>query len=144
MSRTGKLLSGLVAALLAGWLQHGPIGTGEALIGKLETQARELVAATEVPGVGVTFARAPLSRTAVLSGPANEFQRNGMGEMPGLTGMVGSIEGVEAVNWADEPEAGKAAFPLLAEVLVATAIAYLIGVGAGWLLFGRKRRESYL
>ncbi len=34
--------------------------------------------------------------------------------------------------------------PLLAETLIFMALAYLLGVGFGWLLFGRRRRQSYL
>jgi hypothetical protein len=34
--------------------------------------------------------------------------------------------------------------PLLVEMLILTAIAYLIGLGIGWLLFGRKKREGFL
>ncbi len=144
MPKTSKLLIGLVAALLAGWLQHGPLGSGEALVADLERQSRDLVTEAAVPGGGVSFPRAPLSCTAILAGPANDFQRNGMGEMPGLTGLIGQIDGVEAVRWADDPASGEDGFPLLAEVLAGCALAYLIGLGIGWLLFGRKKRESYL
>lgn len=34
--------------------------------------------------------------------------------------------------------------PLLAETLILAALAWLIGVGIGWLLFGRRRRSSFL
>lgn len=34
--------------------------------------------------------------------------------------------------------------PLLAETLILVAAAYLAGIGAGWLLFGRRRRTSFL
>ena len=34
--------------------------------------------------------------------------------------------------------------PLLAETLILIAVAYLVGVGLGWLLFGRKKRDSFL
>ena len=34
--------------------------------------------------------------------------------------------------------------PLLIETLLLSAVAWLIGLGIGWLLFGRKRRESFL
>lgn len=142
MSRTVKLLIGLVAALLAAWLVHGPLGTGEAFVAGMESEARVTVAATEVRGIGVSFPRAPLSRTAILSGDANDFQRNGMGEQPGLTGLIGLVPGVEKVRWADE--SGSDALPLLAEVLAAAAVAYAIGILIGWLMFGRPRRESYL
>ena len=34
--------------------------------------------------------------------------------------------------------------PLLAETLILTALAYLIGVGIGWLFFGRPKKTSFL
>jgi len=34
--------------------------------------------------------------------------------------------------------------PLIAETLILVAIAYLLGVGLAWLLWGRKRREGFL
>jgi len=34
--------------------------------------------------------------------------------------------------------------PLLAETLILVAIAYAIGVGLGWLFFGRPKKTSYL
>lgn len=34
--------------------------------------------------------------------------------------------------------------PLLAETLILTALAYLVGLALGWLLFGRRRKTSFL
>ena len=34
--------------------------------------------------------------------------------------------------------------PLLLETLIVLVVAYLLGVGLGWLFFGRRKRESYL
>ena len=34
--------------------------------------------------------------------------------------------------------------PLLAETLILIALAFLLGLGAAWLLFGRPKRESFL
>ena len=34
--------------------------------------------------------------------------------------------------------------PLLAEILILTALSYAIGVGIGWLLFGRPKKTSFL
>lgn len=144
MSRTVKFLIGLVAALLAGWVYYAPLGHGEALINSLDTQARAAVERAEVPGVTVALGRDPLSRTATLSGPADAFQREGQGELPGLTEIVADVPGIGRVQWADEPPAGGLAAPLIVETLAATLLAYLIGVGAGWLFFGRPRREHYL
>ena len=34
--------------------------------------------------------------------------------------------------------------PLLVETLLLVAMAYLLGLGLGWLLFGRAKREGFL
>ena len=34
--------------------------------------------------------------------------------------------------------------PLIAETLILTACFYAVGVGIGWLLFGRPKKTSYL
>ena len=39
---------------------------------------------------------------------------------------------------------GRLMMPLLAETLIALAIAYLVGVGLAWLLFGRQKKDTYL
>lgn len=143
MSRIVKFLIGLAAVILFGWIYHGPMGGGERLVGALEAQAKERVAETEVPGVTVGLSRDPLARTVILSGPANDLQREGLGSQKGLNDLVGEIEGVAGVRWADQPAEG-AIMPLLAETLGALLIAYLVGVGLAWPLFGRKKRESFL
>ena len=144
MSRTVKFSIGLVAALLTGWIHYGPLGHGQALVDGLEAQARAAVERTEVPGVTVALGHDPLSRTATLSGPADAFQREGQGELPGLTEIVTAVPGIGRVQWADEPANGGLAAPLIVETLAAILLAYLIGIGAGWLFFGRPRREHYL
>lgn len=107
MSSLTKFLIGLVAVLIMGWFHHGPLGAGEALVGKLEGQAQAAVAKAGVPGVTVRLPRDPLSRKAILSGPANDFQREGQGELPGLNDLVGDIEGVSGVEWTNPlPAAG--------------------------------------
>lgn len=143
MSPTVKILIGLAAALLTGWVSHAPLGRGEALVSAIESEARGRVAAWDVPGIDVRLGREPLSRTATLAGPANDFQRRGMGSQPGLTQIVGSVDGIGAVRWVDEPGRGGGGLPLLAETLLLLAFAYLIGLGLGWLLWGRRRREGF-
>ena len=34
--------------------------------------------------------------------------------------------------------------PLVAETLILIALFYLLGVGIGWLLFGRPKKRNYL
>jgi hypothetical protein len=140
MSPLVKFLIGLAAALVSGWAFHGPFGAGETFIASLEGQAREAVAGADLPGVAVNMERNPLSRTARMSGDADQFQREGMGSLKGLNDRVGEIEGVANVRWSDESDQRGFTLPLLAEALLAVVAAYLIAVGFGWLLFGRRRR----
>jgi hypothetical protein len=138
-----KLLIGLALTLAAAWVWHGPLGRGARLVDGLERQARAAVAEENLPGIEVRLDRRPLARNATLSGPANDFQRNGMGSMPGLTGKVAAIDGIGTVLWADQPKRERRALPLLAETLILAALAYLIGLGLGWFLWGRPRREGF-
>jgi hypothetical protein len=86
--------------------------------------------------------RAPLARAATLAGPADDFQRNGMGSQKGLTQMVADVPGVAVVRWADEPGSGFV-LPLLAETDLLALLAYAIGLGIAWLFWGRPPRERY-
>jgi hypothetical protein len=99
MSPIPKFLIGLAAALIAGWISHGPLGYGEAFIERLEAHANRRLQLVAVPGVAVRMQRSPLSRTAILSGPANDFQREGMGSYPGIDERIESIPGMGRIRW---------------------------------------------
>jgi hypothetical protein len=133
---------GLAVALLAAWLYHGPYGGGERFISALEQRAQLRLRFAELPGISVRMQREPLARVALLSGEANDFQRQGMGSFPGIDDRMLTIPGMAAIRWNDEP--GGRALPLLAETMLLAALAWSIGLAIGWLLFGRKKRESFL
>lgn len=101
MSAWPKFLIGLSAALLTGWASHGPLGRGEEFIGRLEAQARAVVRAADLPGVQVRLRREPLAREAILSGPADDFQREGLGQFPGLNDRVRAIPGISGIRWEE-------------------------------------------
>lgn len=136
-----KFLLGLAAVLLMGWIYHGPVGNGEALIGRLEAQAKQVVAKSNVPGVAVRFSREPISRLAMMSGTADPFQREGQGELKGLNDLVGEIPGVSGVRWTDEE--ARSTMPLIAETLLQLFLSYLLGFGLAWLIFRKRDRENY-
>src|SRR5918992_4908781 len=104
MPMVAKLLIGFAAALLAGWLSHGPLGRGGQFVDSLQAGAEAKLREAALPGVTVSFPRDPLARTAILSGPANDFQRNGLGGLPGLTQRVAAVSRIARVRWADEAE----------------------------------------
>jgi len=140
-----KILTGLVAVLAAAWAWHAPLGRGEAFAQRLDREARAAIAPVGLPGVDVRIQRDPIARNAVFSGPANDLQREGLGSEKGLSDYVRAVPGVSAVRWADQADSGgRGAIPLLAETMLLAALAYLIGLGLGWLLWGRPRREGFL
>lgn len=143
MPRAMKFTIGLIAVLIMGWLYHGPMGHGAALVGALEGQAQAAVAKTEIPGVAVALGHDPLSRTATLTGQADPFQREGQGELKGLNQIVGEIEGIAGVQWASPPTSQATSVPLLAETLALILLAYLAGLAIAWLAFGRPEKHGY-
>ena len=143
MPAYARLLIGVAAAMLAGWIAHGPLGQGQAFADRLEAQARAVVAEAEIAGVAAHIARAPLARRAQLSGPADTFQREGQGLFPGLNDRILSIPGIAALAWADETAGGGWPLPLLLETEIIVLVAFLVGLGIARLWF-RRRREGYL
>src|SRR3712207_2073964 len=101
MSSWLKFLIGFAAALLAGWIAHGPLGQGEAFVGRLEAQAQAVVRDSELPGGQGRLARDPLAREAILSGPADDVEREGQGQFPGLNGRVRAIAGISGIRWEE-------------------------------------------
>jgi OOP family OmpA-OmpF porin len=139
-----KFLIGLAAALLGGWLVHGPLGQGESFVDRLQSRADAVLRDAAVPGVEVRFPRAPLSRQAILSGPANAFQREGQGLFPGLNDRMSAIRGVSGLRWDDAGSAARGrSIPLFAEIELMAFLAYLVGIGLARLFF-RPRREHFL
>jgi hypothetical protein len=107
MSNGLKFLIGLAAALLAGWVSHGPLGRGEAFVEQLDSAMQPLVPGFNVPGVTATMQRDPLARTAILTGPADCFQRRGLGSLRGIDGRVLTIPGMGRVEWSNQPPEGE-------------------------------------
>lgn len=137
-----KLLVGLAAVLLLGWINYGPLGHGARFINASESRARAVIAETNLANIKVRLDRHPLRRAATLSGPADDFQRNGMGGFKGLTERVADVPGIGTVRWADEPRSGGFTLPLLAEILLLMCGGYLLGLVLA-LLFVRRKRDRY-
>ena len=138
-----KLLIGIVAVLVMGWIWHGPAGRGEAFAEALEAQARAAIAPLQIPSIQVSMARHPLRRVAIMSGTTDPIQRHGMGSEWGLSEYVSNVPGISGVHWTDE-SGGPGGLPMLVETWLLVTLAYAVGLGLGALLFGRRKRQSFL
>jgi hypothetical protein len=143
MRRAVRLLIGLAAVMLMGWIWHGPAGQGGAYVAKLEAGARSAIAPIGIAGVEVRLPRDPLRRTAILSGPADDLQREGLGSEMGLNDYVRAVPGIAGIHWTDQP-GGPGGLPLLAETLMQLLLAYALGFGIGAIFFARPKRQSFL
>ena len=75
MNRMSILVLGIAGVIALTWLWHSPLGAGERLAARVEAAARAQLDHDEMIRVQARLERDPLTRTLVLSGPADDFQR---------------------------------------------------------------------
>ena len=69
---------------------------------RLDALAKAEIGKAELSQVQVRFDRDPLRREAILSGQADQFQREGMGQLKGINGRIRAVPGVSGVRWEGE------------------------------------------
>jgi hypothetical protein len=122
------------AILLAAWIWHGPVGTGDRFATTVERQARQVLVNFEMEPVHAVVVRGPLRRSLVLSGPADDFQRSE------LVRILNDVAGVGEVHWAETH--GSFILPLVAEVELAALISFGLGLLLAYLLELRRRYNA--
>ena len=90
------LLKGAGLAISVGLLWHGPGGAADRFAASVETTARKTLLDFEMASVTAHLERGPLSRTIVMSGPADDFQQSE------LVRIMEAIPGVSRAQW-DRP-----------------------------------------
>jgi hypothetical protein len=93
MNRKVTLLLGALAAVAVAEVYHGPFGAAQTLEQRIEREARTELDRNEMFQVQAQLEDRPLSRTLVLSGSADDFQRSE------LVRVLGELPGVAAVEW---------------------------------------------
>ena len=93
MNRRTIVLTGIAATVGFTALWHGPLGAGEELARKVESDARQQLDRDEMFQVQAHLQRGPLRRVLILSGPADDFQRSE------LIRRLDTVPGVLDVRW---------------------------------------------
>jgi len=93
IGRPTIFMLGVAATLAVTAIYHGPMGKGDALATKIERDARAELDQQEMFQITARLERAPMRRTLILSGPADDFQREQ------LPNVMATVPGVEAVRW---------------------------------------------
>lgn len=75
MNRALIFLGGVAAVLAVTALYHGPLGGGDRFAASVEGNARAQLAHDEMTQVQAHVQHDPLTRTLILTGPADNFQR---------------------------------------------------------------------
>ena len=123
-------LGGIAAALVATSLWHG-LGAAAAFERNTEALARQRLVDWEVPQMQARLHEGPLSRQALLSGPADDFQR---GE---LVRIMSDVPGVSNATWSND-----GGIPLLAEGTLATLLGLMVGAIVSYLIMLRRRYNA--
>lgn len=132
--RNLALAAGIAGMLILTWAWHGLGGTGDRLANTVERSSRELLVAFEMNPVHAVVERAPLRRTLVLSGPADDFQRSE------LVRILDEVPGVANVRWVDMQS--RFTLPLLVEAELAALVSFGLGLLLAYLLELRRRSNA--
>ena len=127
-------VAGAIAAIALTALWHGPVGAGDRLANSLQTNVRQLLVAFEVPQFQSQVERNPIRRTILLSGPADNFQR--AAATPGVSLRMRTV----SARWTGS--SGGSSLPVLAEVTLASLVAFGLGLLLSYLLELRRRSRA--
>jgi hypothetical protein len=126
--------AGVAPVVGLAWIWHGPLGAGSRFVNAAEQQTRQVLVDFEMTPVRAVVERAPLSRTLVLNGPADDFQR------AELVRILNDVRGIGSVHWANEP--APFMLPLLLEVELAALLGFGLGLLMAYLLELRRRSNA--
>lgn len=132
--RRMTLLAGIAAMLALGALWHAPAGAAGRFASAIETGSRQTLDAFEMVQVRSQLERNPLTRTLVLSGPADDFQRSE------LVRILNELPGVGQVRWSNSRPGW--ILPLLAEAELAALVSFAVGLLLAYLVELRRRSRA--
>ena len=130
--RVVALAVGVLVAIGLSALWHGPVGAADRYSAAVERSVRETIVYWDIPQVSGHLHHGPLTRTILLSGPADEFQRSE------LVRIIGDVPGVESATWSRS-----GGVPLIVEGATAAILGFLLGLLVAYLRELRRRYNAH-
>ena len=126
--RNAALAAGALAAIVLCALWHGPLGGADRFAAKVESAIHQTLVDSEMTQVTAHLHRGPLTRRVMLSGPADDFQRNGLVE------YMDALSGVSSATWSSS-----GGTPLILEGEAVAVLGFLLGLLLAYLAELRRR-----
>ena len=120
-----------LAAIAAAALWHGPLGGAGRFAASVDPNVARTLAYYEMSDVRAGLHRGPLTRRVILSGTADEFQRNE------LARLMADIPGVSGAGWD-----GSGGLPLIVEAIVAALLGFFPGLLVSYVMERRRRYNA--
>lgn len=130
--RTVALLIGGAVSLAWAVIWSGPLGESDRLRANVEQNAHQILDYYEMTKVTAHLHRAPLTRTMILTGPADDFQTSE------LVRVMDELPGVRSANWSNRSGGP----PLIAEAGAAALLGFLVGLLLAYLIALRRRYNA--
>ena len=127
-----SLAIGVIANLALVGLWHGPAGAADRFSAEVERGIRQTIVYWEIPQVSGHLHHDPLTRRAILSGPADDFQRSQLAE------YVSEVPGVSSASWS----AAGGGVPLIIEGAGVALLGFLLGLFGAYLRDIRRRYNA--
>jgi cell division protein FtsX len=129
--REVRLALGVAVSFVLAALWHGPLGGADRFQTKIERDIQQMLVDYEMTKVSAHLHQHPLSRRVMLSGPADDFQRQGLIE------YLDHIPGVESATWSK-----RGGMPLIAEGMIVSLLGFLFGLLLAYLVELRRRYNA--
>ena len=130
-NRWPALSVGALLTLAAAGLWHGPFGGAQRFTAVVEKMARSALDYYEMPVIQAHLHTAPLSRTLVLAGEADDFQRSE------LARLLSQLPGVSSATWENS-----SGVPLLLEGAGVALLGFLVGLLLAYLVELHRRYNA--
>jgi hypothetical protein len=126
------LAAGAALSILLAALWHGPVGGAARFETRVERNIQANLVYYEMTRISAHLHHGPLTRRVMLSGPANDFQRENLGE------ILEEIPGVESATWSSDG----GGIPLMVEAMVVAILGFLTGLVLAYVAELRRRSKA--